>query len=71
MTQLPQDPSELKAARRAAKISREDLADRAGIAVTTVWRLETGRHAPRPSRWAWIVQALQELRPGFWESVTS
>jgi putative transcriptional regulator len=32
---------------RAAKgLTRQDLADRCGVNVTTIWRLEQGRHNP-------------------------
>jgi Predicted transcriptional regulator with C-terminal CBS domains len=58
---VPTTPEEFKAARLAAGFGRNRIAERAEIEVNTIWRIEIGRHKPRPSTWLLMTKALREL----------
>ena len=46
------------AAREHAALSRPELADKAGVARWTLWRIETGQQSPRPKTIRAVAQAL-------------
>lgn len=56
----PLDPSTLERARKAAKLSRADLAAAVGVHQTTILRIENGGVDPRvDGTWAPLVRYLQ------------
>ena len=59
----PLDISTLEEARKRAGLSRSELAERAGLDETTIWRIETGRLDPSVNRvWSRIVTAIKQCR---------
>lgn len=50
--------SAVQQAREAARMSREGLADRAGVSLKTIERIELGQVTPRRSTMSCIAQAL-------------
>jgi transcriptional regulator with XRE-family HTH domain len=44
---VPVTPAELAARREALGWSRQALADRSGVRMETIWRIEEGRHGER------------------------
>lgn len=50
--------SPIRLAREAASLSREGLADRAGVSLRTLERIEAGESTPRRATVAVIAQAL-------------
>jgi len=56
------DPASLQPARLNVKLSPKELADLAGVHVTTITRIEAGKVDPRLNgTWAPLVEALQKL----------
>ena len=53
---------QIERARRRAVLAQTELATAAGIAYTTLWRIETGREQPRPATLRKIAAALS-LKP--------
>lgn len=58
MSSARTDTSPVQAAREAASMSREGLADRAGVSLKTIERIELGHVTPRRSTLAVIALAL-------------
>lgn len=65
----------IKRARNLRGFSQEGLSELAGINSATIWGLETGRHAPRPSTLRKLAEALglevPDLLTGNYEAMTS
>lgn len=56
----PADASTLKAARKARKMTLTALAEKAGVAPSTILRVENGQDPQLASTWQPIVRALVE-----------
>ncbi len=55
-------PENIQKRREELGMSREELAEKAGISSTAIWRIETGKREPLASTLGMIAKALQTQR---------
>jgi transcriptional regulator with XRE-family HTH domain len=54
-------PVDLQSLREQAKLTRNELAAKAGVSATTVWRIEQGQH-PAQRTWRQLLRVLNEFQ---------
>jgi transcriptional regulator with XRE-family HTH domain len=55
-------PEKIKERREELRISREELAQKAGLSYNAIWRIETGQREPLASTLGAIAKALETKR---------
>jgi len=55
------NPASIVKRREALHLSRDELAEKAGVAATTLWRIEEGKVGGTMETWRSLLGALSEL----------